>query len=156
MLSSLLPNLRIFFSQKLKKDLEEKKPALEAVLKEIPEIKEKVGEEGIKPIEEKCTELQCQMDECGVNLDELLKSLDDQINHAEPFNAACEELKKWLPVAEQSPAIVEPISSDPAEILKQIEDVKVSELLIFKYHLCEYLKYIATLLSAFDKLQPSI
>ena len=116
----------MFFFQKLKKDLEDKKPSLEAILKEIPEIKEKVGEEGVQPIEEKCTALQTQMDECELNLDELLKSLDDQIDHAEPFNAACDELKKWLPVAEQSPAIVEPISSDPAEILKQIEDVKVS------------------------------
>lgn len=110
----------------MKKDLEDKKPSLEAILKEIPEIKEKVGEEGVQPIEEKCTALHTQMDECELNLDELLKSLDDQIDHAEPFNAACDELKKWLPVAEQSPAIVEPISSDPAEILKQIEDVKVS------------------------------
>uniref|UniRef100_A0A7M5V1J7 Uncharacterized protein n=1 Tax=Clytia hemisphaerica TaxID=252671 RepID=A0A7M5V1J7_9CNID len=112
---------------KLKKDLDEKKPSLESVINEIPEIKEKVGEEGVKPIEEKCTALQTQMDECEQNLDDMFKALDDQIDHGQGFNDACEELKKWLPEAEESPAIVEPISSDPEEILKQIEDVKALE-----------------------------
>ena len=107
--------------------MEEKKPSLKSVINEIPEIKEKVGE-GVQPIEEKCTALQTQMDECGQSLDDLFKSLDDQIDHAKDFNDACEELKRWLPVAEQSPAIVEPISSDPEEILKQIEDVKVGDI----------------------------
>ena len=134
------------FLQKLKKDLADKKPSLEAVLKEIPEIKEKVGEEGIQPIEEKCTELQCQLEECDMNLDELLKSLDDQIDHAEPFNAACDELKEWLPEAEKSPAIVEPISSDPEEILKQIEDVKVSFGYIIAFIICSYKMDIISLI----------
>lgn len=121
----------------MKKDLDEKKPSLESVINEIPEIKEKVGEEGVKPIEEKCTALQTQMDECEQNLDDMFKALDDQIDHGQGFNDACEELKKWLPEAEQSPAIVEPISSDPEEILKQIEDVKVSfmilNFIVFKF-----------------------
>jgi len=111
----------------LKKDLEEKKPVLDELLNEIPAIKEKVGDEGAQPIEEKCTELRTQMDECEANLDDLFKDLDDQIDQAQEFNDACEELKKWLPEAKASPAITEPISSDPEEILKQIEDVKALE-----------------------------
>lgn len=111
----------------MKDDLEKQKPDLEKILSELPELSDKPGDSTRKPIEEKCTELKAQVDECGVNLDELCKQLDDQIDHAQQFNDTCDALQKWLPEAQASPVIVNPIKSDPEGILKQIEDVKPLE-----------------------------
>lgn len=107
--------------------MDKQKPDLEKILSELGDLPGKPGDSTRQPIEEKCTELRAQVDECGVNLDDLCKKLDDTIDQAQQFNDACDALQKWLPEAQASPVIVDPIKSDPEGILKQIEDVKPLE-----------------------------
>ena len=121
-----------FDFQKLKDGLGDKKPELDKLRSEIPEL---VRQGGVvaEPIEEKFNVLLQSVDESGLSLDDLDKKIDDEINKAEKFNDACDKLKNWLPEASKSPCLTESLSSDPDDILKQIEELKVRFQLIFTY-----------------------
>ena len=104
--------------------MEEQKPQLESLREEIPELVRQGGMSA-QPIEEKFVALTQQVDECGVSLDFLDKKIDEQLDKAKEFNDACDGLKEWLPIAQETPALVDPIGSEPVDILKQVEDLKV-------------------------------
>ena len=116
----------------MKDGLGDKKPELDKLRSEIPELVRQGGMVA-EPIEEKFNVLLQNVDESGLSLDDLDKKIDDEINKAEKFNDACDKLKNWLPEACKSPCLTGSLSSDPDDILKQIQELNVRPQLIFTY-----------------------
>ena len=108
--------------------MDSKKPELDTLFEEIPELVRQGGAKA-QPFEEQFSAIKQQIDECSLGLDDLNKKIDDQLDKANELNLACDELKKWLPEALNSPAIKDPVSSEPNDILKQVAEMKVNFVL---------------------------
>mgnify|MGYP001793813857 CR=1 FL=1 len=58
-------------------------------------------------------------------LKERKSKLQDDISNAEEFQKAVQELESWLPVATENIASLQPISTEPDTVKKQLEDLEV-------------------------------
>ena len=78
-----------------------------------------------EPIEEYFRVTSEEVTSCQASLDDIEQDVNKQYEVADEFVTACDELIRFLPHAENHPALVEPIKSEPKEIVQQVKDLKV-------------------------------
>ena len=57
--------------------------------------------------------------------------LEDDVTNAKEFQEALQELEAWLPEATENIAVLQPISTEPETVKKQLEELEVGLLNMF-------------------------
>ena len=78
------------------------------------------------PIQDDMTALNDKFDAVLAGLEREENKLENVINNVEQFHGALKEFESWLPEAMTIVQSFEPISSEPEEVKRQLDEVEVS------------------------------